>query len=168
MVAEPDLVGVCRSLNAAGAAYLVIGGFAVIAHQHIRATEDSDLLVPADGRNVEPLASGLAGLDAVVAATGAPPTREQLAELAHLRLATSAGLVDLVREGDPPLDFRSGFADRMTVVLDDVEIPVAGLALLVTLKRLAGRLRDRADLEELERVHGELPSLRLPDQGPPA
>jgi hypothetical protein len=163
MALEPDLVGVCRSLNAAGARYLVIGGFAVIAHQYVRATEDSDLLVPVDERNVEPLAAASAELDATVVATGAPPTRRQLAEAAHIRLETSAGLVDLLREGDPPLDYRSGFADRMTVVLDDVEIPIAGLALLATLKRVAGRLRDRADLEELERIHGELPTLPLPD-----
>ena len=163
MPAEPDLVGVCRSLNAAGAHYLVIGGFAVIAHQHVRATEDSDLLVPVDDANVDALAAALADLDAVVTATGSAPTRVLLAEAAHIRLDTRAGLVDLLREGDPPLDFESGFADRLTVILDDVEIPVAGLALLATLKRVAGRLRDRADLEELERIHGELPSLPLPD-----
>lgn len=163
MAVEPDLVGVCRALNAAGAHYLVIGGFAVIAHQYVRATEDSDLLVPVDEPNVERLAAAMAELEAVVTATGAPPTHGQLAETAHLRLETTAGLVDLLREGDPPLDFQSGYDDRMTVVLDDVEIPVAGLALLATLKRVAGRLRDRADLEELERIHGELPSLPMPD-----
>ena len=163
MAAEPDLVGVCRSLNAAGAQYLVIGGFAVIAHQYVRATEDSDVLVPLDEANVDRLEIAMAELDAVVKSTGAPPSRVQIAAAAHLRLETSAGLVDLLREGDPPLDYRSGFADRMMVTLDDVEIPVAGLALLATLKRVAGRLRDRADLEELERIHGELPSLPLPD-----
>jgi hypothetical protein len=163
MADAPDLVGVCRSLNAAGARYLVIGGFAVIAHQYVRATEDSDLLVPLDDGNVDALAKAMAELDAVVKATGAPPTRSQLGEAAHIRLETSAGLVDLLREGDPPLDYESGFADRMTVILDDVEIPVAGLALLATLKRVAGRLRDRADLDELERIHGELPTLPLPD-----
>jgi len=163
MSAEPDPVRLARAFNEAGARYIVIGGFAVIAHQYVRATEDTDLLVPADTDNVEPLRSAFERLDAVVARTGAAATDAQLAHAAHLRLDTVAGTVDLVREGDPPLDFRSGFGDRLTVELDGVEIPVAGLALLTTLKRLADRPQDRVDLDQLERLHGPLPSLPLAD-----
>jgi len=39
---------------------------------------------------------------------------------------------------------------------------VAGLASLVAFKRLAGRPRDRLDLEELEARHGPLPILPVP------
>jgi hypothetical protein len=74
---------------------------------------------------------------------------------------TRTRLTPLVREGDPPLDFRSGFENRLDVELDGVEIPVAGLLLLTTLKRLADRPQDRVDLEELERIHGPLPSSPL-------
>ena len=43
---EPeDLVRICRALNAAGARYILIGGFAVIAHGGSRFTKDVDLLV---------------------------------------------------------------------------------------------------------------------------
>lgn len=157
MSAEPDPVRLARALNDAGARFLVIGGFAVIAHQYVRATEDTDLLVPADDGNVGPLGSAFAGLDAKVRTTGEAPTVAELAGAAHLRLDTSAGTVDLVREGDPPLDFRSGFDGRLDVELDGVAIPVAGLPLLATLKRLANRPQDRVDLEELERIHGPLP-----------
>jgi hypothetical protein len=160
MSAEPDPVRLARALNDAGARYIVIGGFAVIAHQYVRATEDTDLLVPADDDNVEPLQAALARLDARVRRTGEPPTEAELADAAHLRLDSAAGTVDLVREGDPPLDFHSGFDDRLSVELDGVEIPVAGLPLLTTLKRLADRPQDRVDLEELERIHGPLPGGR--------
>jgi hypothetical protein len=163
MSAEPDPVRLARALNATGARYLVIGGFAVIAHQYVRATEDTDLLVPADADNVEPLRSAFARLEARVRLTGDPPTEAELADAPHLRLDTSAGTVDLVREGDPPLDFRSGLDGRLDVELDGVEIPVAGLPLLTTLKRLADRPQDRVDLEELERIHGPLPSSPLED-----
>jgi hypothetical protein len=160
MSAEPDPVGLARALNHARARYLVIGGFAVIAHQYVRATEDTDLLVPADAANVAPLRSAFAQLDARVRSTGEPPSEAELADAAHLRLDTTAGTVDLVREGDPPLDFRSGFEDRLEVELDGVQIPVAGLALLTMLKRLANRPQDRVDLEELARLHGPLPDWR--------
>lgn len=43
---EPeDLVRICRSLNDAGALYVLIGGFAVVAHGASRFTIDIDLLV---------------------------------------------------------------------------------------------------------------------------
>jgi hypothetical protein len=43
---EPaDIVRICRALNEAGALYLLIGGFAVIAHGAGRFTKDIDLLV---------------------------------------------------------------------------------------------------------------------------
>ncbi len=40
-----DVVRICRALNAAGARYILIGGFAVIAHGGGRTTKDIDLLV---------------------------------------------------------------------------------------------------------------------------
>ena len=89
--------------------------------------------------------------------TGEPPSEAELADAAHLRVDTGAGPVDLIREGDPPLDFHSGYEDRLDVELDGVEIPVAGLPLLTTLKRRANRPQDRVYLEELERIHGPLP-----------
>lgn len=42
----PDLDGVVASANAVGLPYVVIGGFSVIANGFVRATNDSDLLVP--------------------------------------------------------------------------------------------------------------------------
>ena len=40
-----DVVRICQALNAAGARYLLIGGFAVVAHGLGRPTKDIDLLV---------------------------------------------------------------------------------------------------------------------------
>ena len=47
-----DLVRICRALNDAGARYLLIGGFAVIARGGARTTKDIDLLVDASPENV--------------------------------------------------------------------------------------------------------------------
>ena len=40
-----DLVNLCRALNAQGARYLVVGGFAVRAAGYIRGTMDVDLVI---------------------------------------------------------------------------------------------------------------------------
>lgn len=45
---ENDLVALCRALNERGARYLIVGGFAVIHHGYLRATEDIDLLIDGD------------------------------------------------------------------------------------------------------------------------
>ncbi len=42
----PDLDGVAADANAVGMRCVVIGGFSVIAHGYLRASKDSDLLVP--------------------------------------------------------------------------------------------------------------------------
>jgi Nucleotidyl transferase of unknown function (DUF2204) len=47
-----DLARICRALNDAGARYILIGGFAVIAHGAGRFTKDVDLLVDDAPENV--------------------------------------------------------------------------------------------------------------------
>ncbi len=47
-----DLARICRALNEAAARYILIGGFAVIAHGGVRSTKDIDFLVDAAPDNV--------------------------------------------------------------------------------------------------------------------
>jgi hypothetical protein len=50
---EPeDLIRICRALNETGARYVVIGGFAMIAHGAARFTKDIDFLVDDAPENV--------------------------------------------------------------------------------------------------------------------
>jgi len=135
----------------------VIGGFAVIAHDYVRATEDVDLLIPEDPENDERCAAALAALGAVWASDGWALGDRSLVGRAHSRLLTGRGLVDLLREGEPPLDYATVAAGAERAELGSGEFLLAGLASLVRLKRLAGRPRDRLDIEELEARHGELP-----------
>jgi hypothetical protein len=158
----PDLPRVAAAFNAAGARYVVIGGFAVIAHQYVRATEDVDLLIPDDEVNDERVMAALASLGARLR-DGEAVTAEVLAVREHLRVDSDAGIVDLLRAGAAPLDFDSVDEGSIEATVDEVLIRVCGLASLVAFKRLAGRSRDRLDLEELRERHGgELPLLELP------
>lgn len=60
---EPgDVVRICQALNEAGARYLLIGGFAVIAHGAGRFTKDIDLLVDDSSENVARVKRALAVL----------------------------------------------------------------------------------------------------------
>lgn len=154
---DPELDAVTAAFLDAGARFVVIGGFAVIAHDYVRATEDVDLLIPEDQENDRLCTAALASLNAVWAADGWPLDRRSVVGRDHSRLLTDRGLVDLLREGLPPLDFATVAAGAARADLGSGEFLLAGLKSLVSFKRLAGRPRDRHDLEELEARHGELP-----------
>lgn len=146
----------------AGCAFVLVGGFAVVAHRHVRATEDVDLLIPDDVDNDHRLLGALATIGAITTATRRPPATTDLLHRAHLRVLTRAGLVDLIREGDPPLDYATVERHALTADLGDGAFRIAGLRTVVAMKRLAGRPRDRLDLEALAQEHGELPVDPIP------
>jgi len=54
-----DLMNLIASLNAHGAQYILIGGYALYAHGIHRATEDIDLLVPANRKAAKPIIQAL-------------------------------------------------------------------------------------------------------------
>jgi hypothetical protein len=147
---------------AAGARFVVIGGFAVIANRFVRATEDVDFLVPDDPANDERVLVALRELSAVRQRDAVAVRDEHLLGQEHLRVITDAGLIDLLRGGAPPLDFETVAADAMQADYDGLVFPVASLRSIVGFKRLAGRPQDRQDLERLAEIHGPLPEEPIP------
>ena len=158
----PDLDGVVADANAVGLRYVVIGGFSVMANGFLRATKDSDLLVP-DGDEAD------AAISRFFEQIGATRLRDdkvlsrgEIAEAHHLRVKSRHGIVDLLRGGAPPLDFESVAADAIEADVGGQPARIASLRSIVGFKRLAGRPQDRRDLEELEALHGELPIDPIP------
>jgi hypothetical protein len=158
---DPDLKAATAALLQTGARFVVIGGFAVIAHDYVRATEDIHLLVPHSDANDNALDIALVALDAT-GTDGRSFEPGQLAGREHIRLRTRAGLLDLLREGGPPLDFSTVYGAAIPADLGDGRFLVAGLESVVAFKRLADRPHDRNDLLELEARHGPLPIVPVP------
>jgi len=155
---EPQLDRLVETLIAHRVQFVVIGGFAVVAHRFVRATNDSDVLVPDDTDNDRRAIAALSALGGLRERDKAPLREQHLAGAAHLRALTSAGLVDVMRGGLAPLDFATVAARAITARTPGGEgFLIAGLASIVAFKRLAGRPQDRRDLEELEAIHGALP-----------
>jgi hypothetical protein len=158
----PDLDGVVADANAVGLQYVVIGGFSVIANGFLRATKDSDLLVPDGQETDEAILRFFDRIEATRLRDGKVLSREDVAGAEHLRVSSRHGIVDVMRGGLPPLDFDTVVKDAVEADVGAQRAHIAGLRSIVGFKRLAGRPQDRRDLEELESFHGELPIEPIP------
>lgn len=158
----PDLSGVVADANASGLDYVVIGGFAVIAHGYFRATKDSDLLVPDGPETDEAILLFFDRIGATRFSDGKVLTAEDVAGAHHLRVDSRHGVIDIMRGGLPPLDYETVAAQAVEGSWRERPFRVASLRSLVGFKRLANRLGDRVDLERLEQVNGELPIDPIP------
>lgn len=135
-------------LNAVGAQWALIGGWAIAAHAQPRTTEDIDFAVVADGTAEE---------DRIVFALrafGYEAGQVFLHDYRHR--AATVRLIDVRRAIKLDLLFgNSGIEDVIVGESDDIEImpglclPVVSLPHLIALKVLAARPKDVIDLEVL-------------------
>jgi hypothetical protein len=156
----PDLAGVITAANEVWLPYVVIGGFAVIANQYVRGTEDVALLIDDDHSSDQALSRFLDHIDA--RRNGEPVPSGAIAHAETIRVNSRFGQVDILRAGDPPVDFASVSDAAIQLIYRGEQARIASLASLVAFKRIAGRPRDQLDLVELERIHGPLPIQPIP------
>ena len=158
----PDLDGVVADANAVGLPYVVIGGFSVIANGFVRATKDSDLLVPDGSEADEAIHRFLERIEASRLHDGKRLEPVDIDGAPHLRVRSRHGIVDIMRGGLPPLDYETVAAGAIEGEAGGEPTRFASLRSIVGFKRLAGRPQDNRDLEELESFHGELPKDDIP------
>jgi len=140
----------------------VIGGWAVITHGFVRFTRDIDVLIPNTSDARRRAAVAMKSVHARRLA-GQPIEAHSAMPEQGWQLETDHGRIDLLLEGEPPLDFAGVSSSAVRTRLGELPIEVADLAHLVAFKRLADRPHDRLDLEELAALNGgELPILPLP------
>lgn len=158
----PDLSGVVADARAAGLRCVVIGGFSVIYHGYVRATRDSDILVP-DGPDADAaLMRFLELADARRLRDDKVLTLQEVSDAHHLRVYSRHGIVDVLRGGEPPLDFDTVAGRAVHADIDGQSAHIADLRSLVGFKRLANRPQDQLDLTELKAIHGPLPMEPIP------
>ena len=144
---EPgDVVRICRALNEAGARYLLIGGFAVIAHGAGRFTKDIDFLVDDAPDNVARVKSALSVLPDNAAAEVAD---DDVQRHVVVRVADEV-VVDLMGRACG-LSYAEAAGDGETLERDGVRIPVASPATLIRTKD-THRPQDALDRAFLEGV----------------
>jgi hypothetical protein len=144
---EPDdVVRICRALNEAGARYLLIGGFAVIAHGAGRFTKDIDFLIDDSVENVARVKRALSVLTDNAAAQVAD---DDVQRHVVVRVADEV-VVDLMGRACG-LDYTEAAQDAETLERGGVLIPLASPTTLIRTKDTP-RPQDALDRAFLEGV----------------
>ncbi len=145
MPLAPDFREFLSLLNSAGIEYLLVGGFAVAAHGHPRATGDLDLWVP----TTKQTASSLLQVLETFGFGDAGATTALLMEPNRvIRMGVPPVRIELLT-GVSGVSFEGCWRRRMVLDLGGLEVPVISRADLIQNKRCAGRAKDAADLEAL-------------------
>ncbi|CAN5440772.1 hypothetical protein BH20ACT15_BH20ACT15_00510 [soil metagenome] len=157
-----DAPAIFKVLVEGGVEFVVIGGFAVIAHGYVRATEDVDICPDPRPDNLARLATVLAQLEAKVEGVeefGADelprPDREGLVLGGNFVLSTRHGGLDILQLVGPDLEYADLAADAVELHAHGSPIRVCSYPNLIRMKEAAGRPGDEADLARLREARGE-------------
>ena len=145
LVLARDFKEFLKSFNSNAVEYLLIGGYAVGVHGHVRATNDLDVWVGIGSENALRIERALHQFG--FAAPG-------------LTVDLFLSPNNVVRMGVPPIrieiltsisgvEFSTCYAEREMVSIEEIMVPVISLVRLRENKMASGRAKDLADLESL-------------------
>ncbi len=156
-----DPVPLLRHLSERGVEHIIIGGFAVNAHGHVRSSKDLDIVPNPSRENLERLAAALRDVSARDAEVGdfepaelprSATRAEDLAQGGNFRLITDRGDLDVMQwvSGVETDDLYAELGrEALEGSVEGIPVRVCGLAHLRAMKRAAGRPQDLEDLERL-------------------
>ena len=141
-------ISLLAAFAAAGVEFAVVGGVAVNSHGYVRATHDLDLFIRPTEENARAAFGALLALG--VPLEGLEPA-DLLSDEENLRFGPEEDHIDILASiGE--MSFDQAWRNRVETVVDGVTVPFISKADLIGNKQQVGRLRDLADVEELERI----------------
>jgi hypothetical protein len=141
-------ISLLAAFAVSGVEYAVVGGVAVNMHGYVRATNDLDIFIRPIEENARAAFGALLALG--VPLEGLEPG-DLLDDEENLRFGPEEDHVDILASiGE--MGFEQVWRNRVEVEVEGVTVPFISKADLIENKRQAGRLRDLADVEELELI----------------
>ncbi|MGI8622047.1 MAG: DUF6036 family nucleotidyltransferase [Solirubrobacteraceae bacterium] len=132
--------------------YTIIGGVAVQVHGHRRTTRDLDVIPRPEPENLRRLTAALVALEASPRDMpgGGAPSADQLGVAPVVPpLMTRHGALHILNAVPGAAPYHQ-LRDRALVLeVDEVEVAIASLDDLISMKRAAGRPRDLSDIAAL-------------------
>jgi predicted nucleotidyltransferase len=128
--------------------FLLVGAYAVAVYGYPRATKDIDLFVLATPENACSLMRALSRF-------GAPLSGVSEADFSSegiiFQIGSSPRRIDILTRISG-VDFERAYANKKTISVEGMEVPVISLDDLIANKRATGRTQDLADVEKLQSV----------------
>jgi hypothetical protein len=143
-----DFKDLLSSFIGADVRFMVVGAYALAYHGHVRATKALDVWVECSPANAPRVWAALADFGAALEAV-TPQDFEDPRTV--LQIGVTAWRIDVVCSVTG-VEFGPAWERRETLQLDELLVPVIGLADIIWNKRSTGRLQDAADVEALERL----------------
>jgi hypothetical protein len=141
-------ISLLAAFAAAKVEFAVVGGVAVNLHGYLRSTHDIDIFIRPTPENAAAAFTALQTLGVPLA--GLEPG-DLLDDEENLRFGTGDDHIDILASiGE--MSFDQVWQNRIETEVEGVSIPFISKADLITNKRQVGRLRDLADVEELEMI----------------
>jgi predicted nucleotidyltransferase len=150
---------IIATLDRHGVDYVLVGGFAAVAHGAPHITNDIDITPKDDLDNLARLSAALTELDARI--RGDHEGREAF-EFSHdaeslrrqtvLNLTTDSGNLDITVRPSGTQGYDDLRRDAIEIAVDGVPVLVASLADVIRSKEAANRPKDRAALPVLRRL----------------
>lgn len=145
-----DFADLFQCLNEAGADYMLVGGYAVMIHGHLRMTQDLDIWVRATDENATRVLAALdafgmppgIGVEDLNSADGTPPT--------GFRFGRPPFAVDVLTS-IRGVEFEAAWTQSAVHGIGGLPVRVIGLEALLQNKRATNRAKDLGDVEFLER-----------------
>ncbi|MDQ1347714.1 MAG: hypothetical protein QG573_1087 [Acidobacteriota bacterium] len=139
-----------REFFAAGVRFLVVGGYATIAHGLTRATEDLDLWIEPTRENSHRARSAIERFGADVSSL----SEDDLADPdSFFRIGAESGRrIDILCHAEG-LEFQPSWTRRLETEFLGLQVPFLSLEDLIRNKEAVGRHRDLADVESLRAFH---------------
>lgn len=151
-----------KALNDANVQYVVVGGIATILHGYVRATSDIDLVVDLQVEQATKVISvltkaGYVPKVPVQAIEFADATkREQWINEKGMQVFSmyqpENPLLTIDLFVKQPIPYNELYNHSVTMELDGVTVRVCSIDDLITMKQLAGRPKDLADIEKLTKI----------------
>ncbi len=128
--------------------FLLVGAYAVAVHGFPRATKDIDFFVWATPENAANLMRALTKF-------GTPLHDISEADLSSegvvFQIGNSPRRIDIITNISG-VKFEQAYANKTTISIEGIEVPVISLEDLIANKRASARTQDLADVEKLESV----------------
>ena len=151
---------VFRALNKARVKYVVAGGTAVVLHGYMRMTQDLDLIVGFEEKNLDRFFEALKRINYH---PKAPVTKDQFKDVKHRHMwrKEKGMIVFSFYKNEPPfqlvdmfvyepLPFGEIYKKRVGVKVSGITIPIMCIDHLRKLKQAAGRPQDLIDIVQLD------------------